>query len=863
MYQKASGLATALFAILCFLPVARAQDPSLVGLWHFDETSGTTAADASGNGNDGTVSSTGVGFVPGKVGGAFDFSNGSVLVPSDAFDLPAAFTISAWINLDTLGPSSRGRIFDKHSLTKNGYAFYTAPNNALLLEIDYNATPDVRITTLSNVISLGTWVHVAATWGGTPFASGMKIYVNGALVGVQTDSPNGATGRSDDSPNSVRLGNNQPGDRALDGRLDEMRFYNRALSAAEIQDIYSADADSVPSITTTALSSGPVNAAYSQTFAATGGNGALVWSLDSGSLPAGLTLSPAGVISGMPITAGTSGFTVRVADSDANTGPWDEETKALSIDITAVSNVTLDANGWTHVAPNPDSRIVYVSNSTGNDGNDGLTPATAKATIPAGDALIRDGFPDHLLLKRGDTFAATSATILGRWKNGRSANEPIVAASYGTSGPRPVVLLADKFIDHNGQARNFQVIIGLDFYKSTSDPNAPEFDGSDCSVGLRFIGGGADILVEDCRLRFASIAVQSFPVGTNLYTNFRFRRNIVTDNWVNNSYNDGNARIQGLFMSETVGYLIEENVFDHNGWSEVVAGAGANQFNHNVYVQYDNGGGGIMRGNIFARGSAHGLQARSGGVVERNLFVQNAVALNVGGVKSPTQADVATFANRASQNVVLEGRLMDSNGNNELPRTAAVWGIWTAFIDDVRVEDNIVANRIGNGSNRALNPQASTTLVDNIVYEWDPGFNTSDSTWLHPNANLGDYYASIGGAKSTPAYLEWLRHRPVGELPIAMTAYAAINYIRAGFNKGPVAGYYQYDGRNIIPRVILLNFRDTTPKRSRINPGARPQGTAGRESVGRASITISAGWSPLLLPVRRRLPPVLVERTMT
>jgi hypothetical protein len=56
--------------------------------------------------------------------------------------------------------------------------------------------------------------------------------------------------------------------------------------------------------------------AYSQTLAATGGNGTLVWSLDSGSLPAGLSLSSGGVISGTPTGTGTSNFTVRVADSD-------------------------------------------------------------------------------------------------------------------------------------------------------------------------------------------------------------------------------------------------------------------------------------------------------------------------------------------------------------------------------------------------------------------------------------------------------------------------------------------------------------------------------------------------------------------
>jgi hypothetical protein len=57
--------------------------------------------------------------------------------------------------------------------------------------------------------------------------------------------------------------------------------------------------------------------------------------LDSGSLPAGLSLSSGGVISGTPTGTGTSNFTVRVADSDGVTGSSDEDTQALSITVNA------------------------------------------------------------------------------------------------------------------------------------------------------------------------------------------------------------------------------------------------------------------------------------------------------------------------------------------------------------------------------------------------------------------------------------------------------------------------------------------------------------------------------------------------
>ncbi len=474
----------------------------------------------------------------------------------------------------------------------------------------------------------------------------------------------------------------------------------------------------------------------------------------------------------------------------------------LSINLLPVAlsaAVSVDPYGWTVVTRSADSRVVYVSSSQGNDANDGLSPETPKATIAGGNALIRDGFPDHLLLRRGDVFEADGSTLY-RWKNGRGASEPVVLASYGDSGPRPVIKVPDGFIDHNGQTRNYQAFIGLDIYKSNSDPASPDFTNVSAAECMRFVGGGASLLIEDCRFRFLGIVVQSYDAG--VYTNVRLRRNIILDTWRHGSFANGGSRIQGLFMSEVDGYLIEENFFDHNGWSEVVPGAGANMFNHNAYIQYDNRAGGIMRGNIFARGAAHGLQARSGGVVERNLFVLNAVSVNVGGVADPTYPEVHDFPNAVLDNVVINGRTMHPT-DLEYPRTAAVWAISVpGFIQDVLVDDNIVANRLNDASNAAFEGYENMNFGSNISYQWDPTFDTVDATWSHPDADLGDYFVSVGGSDSTTDYLNWLRERPPQQLEWTMTAYAAINYIRAGFTRPPVLGYYGYEG-NPMPVVSI------------------------------------------------------------
>ena len=86
----------------------------------------------------------------------------------------------------------------------------------------------------------------------------------------------------------------------------------------------------VPNITTTTLQGGTVGQAYNQTLRATGGLGALTWSVTGGSLPAGLTLTSAGTISGTPAAAETSNFTVTATDTFGQS-----DTQDLSIAVSA------------------------------------------------------------------------------------------------------------------------------------------------------------------------------------------------------------------------------------------------------------------------------------------------------------------------------------------------------------------------------------------------------------------------------------------------------------------------------------------------------------------------------------------------
>jgi hypothetical protein len=91
------------------------------------------------------------------------------------------------------------------------------------------------------------------------------------------------------------------------------------------------------------LSDGVENEAYSQTLSAAGGSGSYTWSISSGSLPTGLSLS-AGVISGTPTVAGTFTFTVEATDGHSMTGTDPQTITILSSSLAAAPSAVLEGN---------------------------------------------------------------------------------------------------------------------------------------------------------------------------------------------------------------------------------------------------------------------------------------------------------------------------------------------------------------------------------------------------------------------------------------------------------------------------------------------------------------------------------------
>jgi hypothetical protein len=205
------------------MPVA-----SPISWYKLDETSGTTAADASGNSNHGTMNG-GTAWTTGKIVGAADLAgtNGYIALPGGIVSGTDTITIAAWVNLDTA--SNWTRIFDFGSGTST--TMFLTPRNGANGKIRFtikNSASSEQIIDGQSALPTGGWHHVAVTLNG-PTGT---LYVDGAQVGSNTSmtikpSDLGATTQN-------WIGRSQYPDPYLDGRVDDFRIYDQALPADEI-----------------------------------------------------------------------------------------------------------------------------------------------------------------------------------------------------------------------------------------------------------------------------------------------------------------------------------------------------------------------------------------------------------------------------------------------------------------------------------------------------------------------------------------------------------------------------------------------------------------------------------------------------
>lgn len=364
-----------------------------------------------------------------------------------------------------------------------------------------------------------------------------------------------------------------------------------------------------------------------------------------------------------------------------------------------------DQNGWSIISPNSDTRIMYVSSSDGNDDlarpylsaehSDPFNPKNVMAYKSIGKALsqARDGKPDWVLLKRGDNFEIGGSL---RFPSGRALGSHFVFGAYGSSKKRPFVDTKDNSAIALTRSLSFITVTGIEFYPSKMDPNSSTFLGwgnmNNSVHGFASISGEPQVqglYLENNRFSFYNNNITLS--GNSFQNNIVIRRNELL-----NAYSD-HRHSQGIFAGNSNLLLIEENIFDHNGWytkrttdiavNNKIYGT-ATVFNHNAYIADSSNL--IIRNNLFSRSSSIGIKLTS-------------------------NADTSTKINKIRAknhlikgNIIVEGEVGISAGGNKDFNNGYRW-------QNIHIVDNILTN-IGRGQ-----PTTRTLAFHIEVDDWDTG----------------------------------------------------------------------------------------------------------------------------------------------
>ncbi len=223
--------------------ILNTAESGLVGWWKFDEVSGGTFADSSGNGNSGTgYGSSGVNNTPepsietpstirfrNPRSLDFDGTDDRVVVadttPFDFAGEDTPFTLSLWVQLDSTGQQ---RLINKQRNVTNEFLFGIRVNSSS--QFDFNiAKQNIAATRVTDpsTAETGKWYHLVGVSDGNEIA----FYVNGELV----DGPDTITiSNANQTVADLNIGRFYNATQYTNGRIDDVRIYNRDLSANEI-----------------------------------------------------------------------------------------------------------------------------------------------------------------------------------------------------------------------------------------------------------------------------------------------------------------------------------------------------------------------------------------------------------------------------------------------------------------------------------------------------------------------------------------------------------------------------------------------------------------------------------------------------
>jgi len=208
-----------------------------VGIWRFEEGEGIDIHDESGYGNHGTFHGNPTPVFPdgvysGTTALQFDGVDDYVDCGNDeSLDITDEITVSAWVKQSG---SNNGYIVIKNTAddSKRLYSIYSKGDSDKVYFFYYDGA--AKLIAWNCILDDNTWHHVAITVSELT----ATLYADGVSQGDKTLS--GAF--QGDATAKVKIGKREPDNLYFNGAIDEVRIYNRALSAAEIRNHYAAGA---------------------------------------------------------------------------------------------------------------------------------------------------------------------------------------------------------------------------------------------------------------------------------------------------------------------------------------------------------------------------------------------------------------------------------------------------------------------------------------------------------------------------------------------------------------------------------------------------------------------------------------------
>jgi len=246
-----------LVSFVLVLSIAGNVSANLVAHWKFDDGSGATAQDSSGNGYDGTLFGEPQ-WVAGQIGGALEFDG-----TNDYVELPIGSLISSlrsstfatWVDFSNEGGGWQ-RIFDFGTGTTVNM-FLTpriGTDGSMRFAITIDTFNDEDQTTAPATLPSG-WHQVVLTMNADENVH--SLYLDGELAAQNTTARH--TPSTLGETNQNWLGRSQyAADGYFDGRLDDFRIYDRVLTPKQIEDLFNG----IPPVFTKALGPRPEDGAY-------------------------------------------------------------------------------------------------------------------------------------------------------------------------------------------------------------------------------------------------------------------------------------------------------------------------------------------------------------------------------------------------------------------------------------------------------------------------------------------------------------------------------------------------------------------------------------------------------------------------